>query len=155
MPESPIRQSGCALADPGAGGEGVDGGGVDVRVGVEVEVAEPFVAREAGGFDPAGGAAPVPVVAFGHQQLGEETPVGELFLLRRRRAIVEPGADGRQPQQRQAWSMAASAACSVSPRRRRRVGVIVADGAAGLMRCSPSTRTLGAGCPVRLASSSS
>jgi hypothetical protein len=42
---------GLAFPDPVAGGEGVDGGGVDVRVGVEVEIPEPLIPREAGGFD--------------------------------------------------------------------------------------------------------
>ena len=51
-----------AGGDPGAGGEGVDGGGVDVGVGVEVEVLEPLLAREPGGLNPSGGAAAIAVV---------------------------------------------------------------------------------------------
>jgi hypothetical protein len=38
-----------ALADPVAAGEGVDQGGVDGGVGVEVEVGQPFLAGEPGG----------------------------------------------------------------------------------------------------------
>jgi hypothetical protein len=58
----------------------VDGGGVDVGVGLEVEVPDPLVPREPGCFDAAGGPSPVPVVALGQEQFGEEPPVGELFL---------------------------------------------------------------------------
>jgi hypothetical protein len=57
-------------ADPGAGGEGVDHGGVHGRVGGVVEVGQPFVAGESGVADPAGAAAFVSVVALGEQQLG-------------------------------------------------------------------------------------
>jgi hypothetical protein len=67
-----------AFLDPVAGGQGVDDGGVDVRVGVEVERAQAFVAGERGGFDPAFGAAAGPVVTLGHEQLGEEPAVGQL-----------------------------------------------------------------------------
>ena len=75
-----------ALLDPVAAGEGVDGGRVDVRVGVEVEVAE----RTSSRGNPAAlirriGAAAVPVVALGQQQLGEEPAVGQLLLGRRGR----------------------------------------------------------------------
>ena len=37
------QAQGLAFADPVPGSEGVDGGGVDVRVRVEVEVPEPFI----------------------------------------------------------------------------------------------------------------
>ena len=60
----------------------MDGGGVDVRVGVEVEVGQPFRAGEPGGFDSADGSALGAVVAFGQEQFGEEPVVRELFLLR-------------------------------------------------------------------------
>jgi hypothetical protein len=85
-------------ADPGGAGQGVDGGGVDVRVGVEVEVVEPLLPREAGGFDSTGGAPAGPVVALGEQQLGEEATVGHLLLLRRNEHLLDPGPNRRQPQ---------------------------------------------------------
>ena len=56
-----------ATADPVGGREGVDGGRVDVRVRVEVEVPEPLLAREPGsGYAPDNGSA-VAVVAVGEQ----------------------------------------------------------------------------------------
>lgn len=67
-------------ADPVAGGEGVDGGRVDVRVGLEVEVSEPLVPREPGRFDSAERGAAVPVVTFREEQLDEEP----LALIHRR-----------------------------------------------------------------------
>jgi hypothetical protein len=45
----------------------VDDGWVDVGVGVEVEDAQALVAGKRGRFDAAFGAAPGPVVAFGHE----------------------------------------------------------------------------------------
>lgn len=74
-----MRQSGLATADPIAGGERVDGGGVD-GVGVEVEIAEPHVAEEPRTLDGAHRGAAVTVVALGEQQLGEEPGVGQLLL---------------------------------------------------------------------------
>jgi hypothetical protein len=56
-----------ALFDPVAGGQGVDDGGVEVGVGVEVEGAQRLLAGEPGGFDPPFGAAAGAVVALGHQ----------------------------------------------------------------------------------------
>jgi hypothetical protein len=47
-----------------------------------LEVGQPLLPWEAGGLEPAGGAASVPVVALGEQQLGQESCVGELFPLR-------------------------------------------------------------------------
>ena len=41
--------------------------------------AKPLVTGKPGCLDPPDGAAPVPVVAFGEEQLGEEALVGELF----------------------------------------------------------------------------
>ena len=84
--------------DPVAGREGVDGGGVDVRVRVEVEVSDPFVPREPGGLDPADGGASVAVVAFREQQFGEEALVGELLLLRRGDRLVHDRPDCGQAQ---------------------------------------------------------
>ena len=46
------RAQRLALADPFAGREGVDGCRVDVRVGVEVEVFEPFLPGEPGSLEP-------------------------------------------------------------------------------------------------------
>jgi hypothetical protein len=63
----PDQAQGFALADPVAGGELVDGGGVDGRVGGHVEVAEPLLAGEPGGLDPAQGGAAVAVVDLGQQ----------------------------------------------------------------------------------------
>jgi len=80
-----------ALDQPGAGGGLRDDGGLDVRVRGVVEVLQPFLPREAGGGYPAGGAAPVAVVALGHQQLGEEPAVGQLLALRGVGDLGEPG----------------------------------------------------------------
>ncbi|GDY70002.1 hypothetical protein SAV14893_093950 [Streptomyces avermitilis] len=65
-----------ALLDPFALGEGVDQGSVDVRVRVEVELAERLVAGKPGGLDPPLGAASGPVVALGQEEFGEEAEVG-------------------------------------------------------------------------------
>jgi hypothetical protein len=75
-----------AGSDPGAGGEGVDGGRVDRRVGVEIEVGEHF-SRGTGGLHSSDGAAAFPVVALGEQQLGEEPAVGQLLLLPQRQQV--------------------------------------------------------------------
>lgn len=53
---------------------------MDVRVGVEVDVPEPFVPWKVRRFDAADGGAPVAVIALGQQQFGQEALVGELFL---------------------------------------------------------------------------
>jgi len=74
-----------ARGDPGPAGEGVDVGGVDVGVCVEVEVLEPLLWREPRGLDPAGGAPPVAFVALTEQQLGQEPAIGQLFVLARLR----------------------------------------------------------------------
>ena len=47
----------------------MDGGGVDVRVRVEIEIPQPLVSGEPGGFDPADRGAPVAVIAFGETAL--------------------------------------------------------------------------------------
>jgi hypothetical protein len=84
--------------DPGAARQLVDHRGVDVGVGVEVELLDALVAGEAGVVDAACGAAGVPLVALGHHELGEEPEVGQLFALRRGGDLFEPVADGGQPQ---------------------------------------------------------
>ena len=56
-----------ALLDPFALGEGVDHGGVDVGVGVEVKGSQGLLAGELGGLDSALGPASGAVVAFGEQ----------------------------------------------------------------------------------------
>jgi hypothetical protein len=96
----------------------VDDGGVDVRVGLEVEGAQRLLPWEPGCFDTTFGAVPGSVVAFGDQQLGQERPVGHL---------PRPAASAMSPNWlrivgnrsiRLAVSMEASAACSVIPPRR-------------------------------------
>lgn len=56
----------------------MDGGGVDVGVGLVVKVGQGLGAGEVGILEPAGGASGVAVVALGHQQFGEEPSVAEL-----------------------------------------------------------------------------
>jgi hypothetical protein len=68
-----------AFFDPLAGGQGVDERGCDGGVGGEVEVVEPFLPGEAGGFQAAFGAAAVAVLALGHEQFGEVAAVGHLL----------------------------------------------------------------------------
>lgn len=63
------------------------------------------------------GTAPVPVVALGHHQLGEEAEVGQLFAFGRGGDLAEPVADGGQAQNPRAESIAATVSCSVTPRR--------------------------------------
>ena len=91
--------------------------GDDRGVGVEVELLDALVAGEPGVVDAPDGAALVPVVALGHHQLGEEPQVGQLLafggggdLANRSRIVGRRSA--RQPE-----SIAATAACSVTPRR--------------------------------------
>ena len=98
MPESPIRQSGEPGPNPVAGRQGVDHGGADAGVGVEVEVGQPFRAGEPGAADLPLGAAAVAVLAFGHEQFGEEPAVGELLPLGLVGGAGELAADGGQPQ---------------------------------------------------------
>lgn len=50
----------------------MDGGGVDVRVRVEIEVSEPFVPRKVRSFDTPDRGAPVPVIALGQQQFARK-----------------------------------------------------------------------------------
>ena len=98
VPESPIRQSGWPLRNPVAGGQGAEHGGADAGVGVVVEVGQPFRAGEPGAADLPLGAAAVAVLAFGHEQLGEEPAVGELLPLGLVGGLGELAADGGQPQ---------------------------------------------------------
>ena len=93
-----MRHRGASLADPVAGGEGVDGGGVDVGVRVEIEVPEPFVPGKVRCFDAADGGAPVPVVTLGQQQFRQEPLVGELFLSGDGQGFVQHRPDRGQAQ---------------------------------------------------------
>jgi len=68
------------LLDPLAACEGVNGGRVDGGVRLEVKGAQGLLPREAGCLDPSLRAPAGPVVALGHQQLGEEAAVGHLIL---------------------------------------------------------------------------
>lgn len=61
-----------ALLDLSAGGDGIDGGQVDVGIGVEVERPQALVTVEGGSLDPSFGPAASPVVTRGHQQFGEK-----------------------------------------------------------------------------------
>jgi len=87
-----------ALGDPGAGRELSDQRGLDVRVGLVVEARQPLLPGEFGCGQPPGRAPAVPVVALGHEQLGEEPAVGQLLALRGLGQLDEPGAHRGQPQ---------------------------------------------------------
>jgi hypothetical protein len=76
----------------------VDGGRVDGRVCVVIEVSEPLFAGKPRRTDPAHRAASIPVVALSQQQLGEESAVGQLLAFGGIGDLGEAGADGRQPQ---------------------------------------------------------
>jgi hypothetical protein len=88
-----------AFLDPVAGGQGVDGGRVDAQVGVEVEGPKGLVARKGGGLDPALGTPAGPVVALGHQQLGQKRPIRHLVAGGAVGQLGELLPDGGQPQQ--------------------------------------------------------
>ena len=49
-------------------------------------------------MDAPGGAALIPVVAFGHHQFGEETQVGQLLTFGGGGDLAEPVTDGGQTQ---------------------------------------------------------
>ncbi|EID79144.1 hypothetical protein W59_14971 [Rhodococcus opacus RKJ300 = JCM 13270] len=53
---------------------------------------------QSGGLDPADAATAGAVVAFGEQQVGEETLVGQLLLVGDGEHVLEPGAHRRSPQ---------------------------------------------------------
>ncbi len=76
----------------------MDDRGVDVGVGLEVELAQRLLPGEGGGLEAAFGAAPVAVVALGHQQLGQEPAVGHLVADGSLGQFGELGTDGGQPQ---------------------------------------------------------
>ena len=114
-----------AAADPVAGRESVYGRGVDVRVGVEVEVTEPLVPREPGCLDASDRGAAVAVIALRQQQLCEEPLIGQLLLLRSGGRFVDDGADGWKAKPPAGLVIAAFAASSVSPLRLRRVVVML------------------------------
>ena len=78
---------------------GVDDGRIDMWVGVELKSAQALVPRERSRFDPAFGTAACPVVAFGHEQLGQEAAVGHLVAGGGLGEVTELTADGRQAQQ--------------------------------------------------------
>jgi len=61
----PDQTQRLSLLDPFALGEGVDHGGIDVGVGVEVEGPQGLLAGELGGLDPAFGPASGAIVALG------------------------------------------------------------------------------------------
>lgn len=95
----PDQTERLTLLDPLAAGESADGGGVDVRVGVEVKGPQRLLPGEARGLDPSFRTAPGPVVALRHQQLSEEATVGHLILARPVGDLGELVADRRKPQQ--------------------------------------------------------
>jgi hypothetical protein len=77
------------------GGQVAEGGGLDHRDGVDVEVREPFEARELGVVDAAGAASFAAVVDFGGEHFGQEGQMGLPFP---GRDLGQPGgfaADGR------------------------------------------------------------
>ena len=98
VPESPSSTSGSpsSIQAPAARWPRVAGG--EVGDAGEVEVGEPFDARELGLVDPPDPAAGVAVVAFGGQHLGEERLVGQPLLGRGVGQLRGLGADGGQLQ---------------------------------------------------------
>jgi hypothetical protein len=98
VPESPIRHSGWpALTQAQVASWWITAGFTD-GLAAKSNSSMRSSRGEAGVVDAAGGAAVVPVVALGHQQLGEEAEVGQLLTLGCGGDLVEPAADGRQPQ---------------------------------------------------------
>jgi hypothetical protein len=87
-----------AAADPVPGDERVDRGGVDVRVGVEVEVPEPHLPREPRRRYATDHGSAVAVAAFGQEQLGEEALLGELLAFGGLHGFIHDGTHRRQPQ---------------------------------------------------------
>lgn len=61
------KAEGLSFANPIAGGEGIDDGGVNVRIGRVIESAKRLFTRERRGPDAAFGAAAGAVIAFGEQ----------------------------------------------------------------------------------------
>ena len=98
MPESPIRHSGWPLRTQSQVARVWMVAGLMLGLASKSKSAQPLLAGEPGGLDPAVGAAAVAVVAFGHQQFGEEPAVGQLFAGGGVGELGELGADGGQPQ---------------------------------------------------------
>lgn len=96
-PGVPDQTQRLALADPVAGGEGSDGGGIDIGVGIEIEVGQPLFARETSSLDPPHHTSPVTVVAFGKQQLRQKSVVRQLILACCSGGILDDGTNGGQP----------------------------------------------------------
>ncbi len=90
VPESPIRQSGCpAFTQPQPTSWWTVAAGT-FGLAAKSNSSTRFVAREPCGVHPSGRLPGVAVVALGHDQLGEERQVGQLFPLRGGRDLGEP-----------------------------------------------------------------
>lgn len=74
----------------------MDRRGVDVRVGFEIEVAEPFIPWEPCRLHSADRGASVPVVTLSQQEFGQKTLVRELFFPRDGQSFVEDRPYGGQ-----------------------------------------------------------
>ncbi len=146
-----------ALADPVAGGQLVDSGWVDVAVGVEVEVAQPFLAWESGRFDPADGGTAVAVVAFGQQELRQQTLIGQLFAIGTSVSVMlrcnnstsmSSRVPAASPLTRRAAAQNASWAEVNVPAARAAANAVDPGNAPGLM-LSVDRRVIPPGCPSR------
>src|SRR5258708_2243613 len=93
-----MRHSGSPARTQAQGARGLMTAGLTAGGGGEAEAAGPVGAGERGGLDLAFGGAPAGVVAFGHEQLGEESAVGQLLALGGVGDLAEAAADGGQPQ---------------------------------------------------------
>ncbi|KJF19123.1 hypothetical protein SZ00_06050 (plasmid) [Rhodococcus sp. AD45] len=90
----PDQTQGLTLADPVARGEGADCRGIDVGIGIEIEVCQPLFARETRSLDPPHHTSAVTVVAFGKQQLRKKSVVGQLIFAGRSGGILDDGTNG-------------------------------------------------------------
>jgi hypothetical protein len=77
-----------------AGGEGADGRGIDVGVGIEIEVGQTLFARETRSLDSPHHTSAVTVVAFGKQQLRQKSVVRKLILAGGSGGILDDGTNG-------------------------------------------------------------